>query len=77
MQLKKNSSLFICRYVFTPQTVHESFLILFQMFLLPNFNFLINKQNKTPNIDPKMSKQKAGIAILRRALPFTQANRVL
>ena len=40
-------------------------------------NFLINKQNKTPKIDPKMLKQYAGIAILRHVLSFTQTNRAL
>ena len=36
------------------QNAHGNFLILCQMVLLPNINFLISKQNKTPKIDPKM-----------------------
>ena len=41
--------------------------------LLPNINFLISTQNKTPKVGPKMLKQSAGKAILRYVLPFTQA----
>ena len=63
--------------VFTHQTAHENFLLLCQMVLLPNNNFLISKQNKTLNIDPKMVKQQAGIATFRHTLSFTQTNRGL
>ena len=41
----------------TLQTAHDNFLMLFQMVLLPNINFIISKQSKTPEIDPKMVKQ--------------------
>ena len=41
--------------VFTLQTAHGNFLMLCQMVLLPNINFLISKQNKTPKIDPNWS----------------------
>ena len=51
--------------------------MLCQMVLLPNINFLISKQNKTPKIDPKMLKQQAGIATFRHTLSFTQTNRGL
>ena len=44
------SSLSIWGHIHTLQTAY--FLILYQMILLPNTNFLINKQNKTPKIDP-------------------------
>ena len=39
------------------QTAHGNFLMLCQMVLHPNINFLISKQNETPKIDPKMLKQ--------------------
>ena len=35
------------------QTARGNFLIPYQMILLPNIDFLISKQNKTPKIDPK------------------------
>ena len=54
------------------QTAHGNFLILCQIVLLPNSNFLISKQNKTPKM-----KQQAGIAILRHVLSFTKTNRAL
>ena len=63
--------------VLTLQTAHGDFLMLCQMVLLPNINFLISKQNKTPKIDPKMVKQQAGIATFRHTLSFTQTNRAL
>ena len=63
--------------VLTLQTERGKFLMLCQMVLLPNINFLISKQNKTPKIDPKMLKQQAGISIFRHALSFTEANRAL
>ena len=63
--------------VLTLQTAHGNFLMLCQMVLLPNINFLISKQNKTPKIDPKMVKQQAGIATFRHTLSFTQTNRGL
>ena len=43
--------------VLTLQTAHGNFLMLFQMVLLPNINFLISKKNKTPKIDPKAVNQ--------------------
>ena len=61
-------------FVLTPQTAHGNFLILCQMEILPKVNFLISKQNKTPNIDPKMLKY---IAILRHVLSSTQTSRTL
>ena len=44
------------------------------MILLPNINFFISKQSKTPKIDPKRLKQQTGIAIFifRHALLFAQ-----
>ena len=63
--------------VLTLQTAHGSFLMLCQMVLLPNINFLISKQNKTPKIDPKMLKQQAGIVTFRHTLFFTQTSRAL
>ena len=48
----KVSSLPIFKNVLTFQTSHGNFLMLCQMVLLPNINFLISKQNKTPKIDP-------------------------
>ena len=45
------------RNVRTPSTAHGSFLMFYQMVLLPNINSLIGKQNKTPKIDQKMLKQ--------------------
>ena len=74
---KKVSSLSIFGNVLALQTAHGNFLMLCQMVLLPNINFLTSKQNKTPNIDPKMRKQQAGIATFRHTLSFTQANRAL
>ena len=57
-QEKKNvSSLSICGNVITLQTAYGNFLMLCQMVLLPNIDFLISKQKKTPKIDPKMLKQ--------------------
>ena len=77
-QEKKNaSSLSTWRNVLTLQTPHRNFLMLCQMVLLPNINFLISKQNKTPKIDPKVVKQQAVIASFRHALSFTQTNRGL
>ena len=55
----------------------EMFLILGQMALLPNINFLISKQNETPKIYPKMLKQQARIAILRHVLSFIRTIRAL
>ena len=43
--------------VLTLQTAHGYFLMLGQMVLLHNINFLICKQNRSPNIDPNMLKQ--------------------
>ena len=43
--------------VLTLQTAHGNFLMFRQMVLLPNINFSISKQNKTPKIDPKMVMQ--------------------
>ena len=43
--------------VLTVQTAHGNFLMICQMVLLANINFLISKQNKTPKIDPKVLKQ--------------------
>ena len=51
--------------------------MLCQIILLPNINFLISKQNKTPKLDLKMMKQETGIANFRHTLPFEQANRAL
>ena len=63
------------------QTAYRNFsqklLILCQIVLHPNINFLFGKQNKTPKIDPKMLKKQAGIAILRHVLSFTQTKRAL
>ena len=55
-QAKNVSSLSTWGNVLTLQTAHGNFLILCQMVLLPNINFLISKQTKTPKIDPKMLK---------------------
>ena len=63
--------------VLTVQTAHGNFLMICQMVLLANINFLISKQNKTPKIDPKVLKQQAGIATCRHTLSFTQTNRAL
>ena len=41
----------------TLQIAHGNFLILCQMVLHPNINFLISKQNKTTKIIPKMLKR--------------------
>ena len=46
---KKVSSLSMFGNVLTLQTTHGDFLMLCQMVLLPNINFLISKQNKTKN----------------------------
>ena len=51
--------------------------MLCQIILLPNINFLISKQNKTPKLDLKMVKQETGIATFRHTLPFEQANSAL
>ena len=67
-QEKNVSSLSICGNVLTLQTAHGYFLILCQIVLHLNINFLIRKQNKTPKLDPEMVKQYAGIAILRHVL---------
>ena len=73
---KKNvSSLPMFGSVFTLQTAHGNILMLCQMVLLPNINFLISIQKKTPKIDPKMVKQLAGISTFRHTLSFTQTNR--
>ena len=56
-QEKNVSSLSICGNVFTLQTAHGNFLMFCELVLLPNINFLISKQNKTPKIDPKMLRQ--------------------
>ena len=58
--------------VVTLQTAHGSFLMLSQMVLLPNINFLISRK-----IDPKMLKQQAGTATFRHTLSFTQTSRGL
>ena len=71
------SSLFMFGNVLTLQTAHDNFLVLCQMVLLLNINFLISKQNKKPKIDPKMVKQQAGIVTFRHTLSFTQTNRDL
>ena len=63
--------------VLTVQTAHGNFLMICQMVLLANINFLISKQNKTPKIDPKVLKQQAGIATCRHTLSFTQTNKAL
>ena len=47
----------MCGNVITLQTAYGNFLMLCQMVLLPNIDFLISKQKKTPKIDPKMLKQ--------------------
>ena len=41
----------------TLQAEYENFLMLYQMVLLLNINFLISKQSKKPKIDLKMLKQ--------------------
>ena len=56
-QEKNVSFLSICGNVFTLQTAHGNFLMFCELVLLPNINFLISKQNKTPKIDPKMLRQ--------------------
>ena len=61
-QERSVSSLPIWGNVLTLQTAHRNFLILCDIVLHPNINFLISKQNKTPNIDPKM--------LNRLVLPF-------
>ena len=75
-QERNVSSLSIWGNVLTLQTAHRNFLILCDIVLHPNINFLISKQNKTPKIDPKILK-KTGIATFRHTLLFTQTNRVL
>ena len=54
---KNVSSLSIRGNDLTLQSAHGNFFIFCQMVLLPNINFLISKQNKTLEIDPKMLKQ--------------------
>ena len=76
-QERNFSSLSIRGNTITLQTAHRNFLILFQIFLHPNINFVISKQKNTPKIDPIMLKQQAGIAILKHVLSFTQTNRAL
>ena len=61
--------------VLTLQIAHGNFLVLCQMVLLPNVDFLISKQNSTPKLDPKMLKQYSGIAILRHVHFFIQTSR--
>ena len=51
------SSLSMWENVISLQIAHGKFLILCQMVLLSDINFLIIKQNKVPKIDPKMLKQ--------------------
>ena len=63
--------------VLSLQTAHGNFLMLCQIILLPNINFLISKQNKTPKLDLKMVKQETGIATFRHTLLFEQANSAL
>ena len=58
--------------VLTLQTAHGNFLMLCQMVLLPNINFLISKQNKTPKIDKEMVKQFVGIFTFRHSLLHKQ-----
>ena len=74
VQVSRNKCFYFThmRNILTLQTAHENFLILCQIVLLLNINFLITKQNKTPKI-----KQWAVIAILRHVLSFTQTNRAL
>ena len=50
--IKKVSTLPMFGNVLTLQTAHRNFLMVYQMVLLPNINFLFSKQNKTPKIDP-------------------------
>ena len=52
-QEKNISSLSIRGNALTLETAHGNLLILCQMVLLPNINFLINKQNKKSKMDPK------------------------
>ena len=54
---KKVSSWSMFGNICTLQAAHENFLMLCQIVLLPNINFLISKKNKTPKIDPKMVRQ--------------------
>ena len=51
-----NSSLSIWGNVPTHHTVHGNFLIISQMVLRPNINFLISIQNKTPYIEGSSSR---------------------
>ena len=73
-QEKNVSSLSIWGNVLTLQTAHGNFIILCHMFLHPNINFSITKQNKIPKIDPEIMKQEGGIAILRYVLFCAQTN---
>ena len=52
-QERNVSSFSIRGNVLTLQTTHRNFLLLCQIVLHPNINFLISKKNKTPKIDPK------------------------
>ena len=63
--------------VLTLETTLGSFLMLCQMVLLPNINFLISKPKKKKKFDPKTVKQQAGIDTFSHTLSFTQTNRAL
>ena len=75
--IKKVSTLSMFGNVLTLQTAHRNFLMVYQMVLLPNINFLFSKQNKTPKIDPIIVMQQDGIATFRHTVSFTQTNRAL
>ena len=75
---KEVSSLSTFGNVLTLETAPGNFLILCQMVLLPNIDFLISKpKKKTTKIDPKMMKLEAGIDTFSHTLSFTQNNRAL
>ena len=76
-QERNVSSLSIWGNVLTLQTAHRNFLILCRAVSHSNINFLVSKQSKALKIDAKMLKQKAGTAILRHVLSFTQTNKAL
>ena len=56
-QERNVSSFSISGNVLILQTAHRNFLILCQIVLHPNFNFLLRKQIKRPKSDPKILKQ--------------------
>ena len=57
-QVFKKEMFFLCPYeeMYSHLTAHRNFLTLCRIMSHPNINFLINKQNKAPEIDPKMLK---------------------